>query len=243
MEKFWTRASDMAGAPSGIRGLNGRERHLAATLCFVSVRASAVIFDFNGTLSADEHILYEIFAALFAAQGRPPPAREYFDDLAGLSDPEIVRHCLGPDHPAAQAVIETRIARYRDVAADGSTVSAPVREAVWYAAGRVPVAVVSGAARSEIEPVLEAAGLGDAFATIVPAEDVANGKPDPAGYLRALELLDGEIAAREVVVLEDTEPGVAAAKAAGMRVVAVSGTVAADRLARADAIARRLDVE
>src|SRR4051812_23711163 len=87
------------------------------------------------------------------------------------------------------------------------------------------------------------ATFGAAFATIVPAEDVANGKPDPAGYLRALELLDGEIAAREVVVLEDTEPGIAAAKAAGMRVVAVSGTVAADRLASADAIADRLDVE
>ena len=207
------------------------------------MRASAVIFDFNGTLSEDEHVLYEIFAALFAAHGRPLTEREYFDELVGLSDPEIVRHCLGPDHPAAEAVIEARIARYRAVAADGSTVSEPVREAVRYAAARVPIAVVSGAARSEIEPVLEAAGLGDAFAAIVPADDVANGKPDPAGYLRALELLDGEIAARDVAVFEDTEPGIAAAKAAGMRVVAVSGTVAADRLASADAVAHRLDVE
>ena len=207
------------------------------------MRARAVIFDFNGTLSEDEHVLYEIFAELFAAQGRPLTAREYFDELVGLSDPAIVRHCLGPDHPAAEAVIEARIARYRAVAADGSTVSEPVREAVRYAAARVPVAVVSGAARSEIEPVLEAAGLGDAFATIVPADDIANGKPDPAGYLRALELLDNELAASDVVVFEDTEPGVAAAKAAGMRVVALAGTIAADRLTSADTVADRLDVE
>jgi beta-phosphoglucomutase len=206
------------------------------------VRARAVIFDFNGTLSHDEPILLAIFQELFAEYGRPLSAEEYFDELAGRSDPEIVRTWLGADHPAVGEVIARRADRYRELAAGGSTVPEEVREAVRYAAERVPVAVVSGAARAEIEPVLEAAGLAGHVRVIVAAEDVPLGKPAPDGYLRALELLDGGIAASEVLVLEDTEAGVAAAKTAGMRCIAVLGTLAAERLAAADEIVPALDV-
>ena len=204
-------------------------------------RPRAVIFDFNGTLSHDEPILCEIFMDLFAAHGKPLSAREYFDDLAGLSDPEIVRTWLGADHPAVDEVIEERIARYRAAVADGSSISGELRAAVRYAAERVPLAIVSGAARDEIEPVLEAAGVADLFAAIVPAEDVERGKPEPDGYLRALELLDAQVAAEDVLVFEDTEAGVAAAKAAGMRCIAALGTLSPDRLLAADEIVERID--
>jgi beta-phosphoglucomutase len=207
------------------------------------VPVRAVIFDFNGTLSHDEPILCEIFCDLFAEYGRPLSAQEYFDELAGLSDPEIVRTWLGREHPNVDEVVERRIARYRELVADGSSVPYAVREAVRYAAERVPVAVVSGAAREEIEPVIEAAGLAASIRTIVGADDVADGKPDPAGYLRALELLDDGLDASEVVVLEDTEAGVASAKAAGMRCFAVLGTLRADRLAAADEIVSAIDVQ
>jgi sugar-phosphatase len=84
--------------------------------------------------------------------------------------------------------------------------------------------------------VLEASGLADALTTIVSADDVVRGKPDPEGYLKALALLDGGIEAAEVLVFEDTEAGVASAKAAGMRCLAVLGTLAPDRLTAADEI-------
>src|SRR5881296_1708422 len=130
-------------------------------------RPRAVIFDFNGTLSRDEPILYEIFSELFAEHGRPLSAQEYFDRLAGLSDPEIVTTWLGEDHPDVQAVIAERAIRYREAAADGSTVHEHVREAVRYAAERVPLAICSGAGRDEIEPVVEAAGIAGCFRAIV----------------------------------------------------------------------------
>jgi beta-phosphoglucomutase-like phosphatase (HAD superfamily) len=72
---------------------------------------------------------------------------------------------------------------------------------------------------------------------------VAEGKPHPAGYLRALELLDGGLDASDVLVFEDTEAGVASARAAGMRCVAVLGTLAPERLAEADEIVPAIDVE
>jgi beta-phosphoglucomutase len=207
------------------------------------VRVRAVIFDFNGTLSHDEPILCEIFSELFAEQGRPLSAQEYFDELAGLSDPEIVRAWLGRDHPAVDEVLEERIARYRERVADGSSVPETVREAVRYAAARVRIAVVSGAARAEIDPVIRAAGLAADVDPIVTAEDVGEGKPHPAGYLHALELLDDGLDASDVLVFEDTEAGIASAKAAGMHCFAVLGTLAPERLSAADEIVPAIDVE
>ena len=205
----------------------------------MSVRA--VIFDFNGTLSDDEPILCEIFMHLFAEHGKPMSAQEYFDRLVGLSDPEIVRAWLGDDDPDVEAVIEERTRRYRDTVADGSSVHEHVREAVRFAASRVPLAICSGAARAEIEPVVDAAGLAACFETIVSSDDVAHGKPDPEGYAKALATLDVDPA--DSLVVEDTEAGIASARAAGVgRVVALQTTLDPRRLIEADTLIDRLDV-
>ena len=205
--------------------------------------ARAVIFDFNGTLSDDEPILCQIWRDIFAERGEPLSAEEYFDRLAGLSDPEIARAWLGPEHPRLEDALAERVRRYRARAADGATDPAHTRAAVRYAAERVPVAVVSGAARDDVQLVLAAAGLADAISAIVAAQDVRRGKPDPEGYLSALALLDRGLEPRDVVALEDSEAGVRAAKAAGMRCLAVLGTLSPDRLAVADEIVDRIDVE
>jgi beta-phosphoglucomutase len=203
---------------------------------------AAVVFDFNGTLSDDEPVLCEIFMHLFAEHGKPMSAQEYFDRLAGLSDPEIVRTWLGADHPDVQAVIDERVRRYRAAVADGSTVHDHVRDAVRHAAERVPIAICSGAAQAEIEPVVEAAGLAPCFRTIVSSDDVVHGKPDPEGYVQALGILGVDPA--DAVVFEDTEAGIASARAAGVaRVLAMQGTLEPHRLAQADELIDRIDVD
>ena len=202
---------------------------------------TAVVFDFNGTLSDDEPVLCEIFMDLFAEYGRPMSAQEYFDRLAGLSDPEIVRTWLGEEHPAVQEVVAERGRRYRAAAADGSTIHEHVREAVRFAAEQVPLAICSGAARAEIEPVVEAAGIAGCFRAVVSSDDVVHGKPDPEGYRKAVELLDADPA--RAVVFEDTEAGIASARAAGVgRVLALRTTLEQHRLAEADQLIDRLDV-
>jgi HAD superfamily hydrolase (TIGR01509 family) len=206
------------------------------------VQVGAVVFDFNGTLSDDEPVLCEIFMHLFAEHGRPLSAQEYFDRLAGLSDPEIVTTWLGEDHPDVQAVVDERTTRYRAAASDGSTIHEHVREAVRFAAERVPVAICSGAARAEIEPVVEAAGLAPCFRTIVSSDDVVHGKPDPEGYVKTLGLLDADPG--EALVLEDTEAGIASARAAGVgHVLAMQTTLEPHRLAAADELIERIDVD
>jgi len=201
-----------------------------------------IVFDFNGTLSDDEPILCEIFCELFTQHGKPLSAQEYFDQLAGLSDPEIVLTWLGRDHPDVDAVVAERVERYCAAVSDGSSIHEHVREAVRYAAERVPLAICSGAARAEIEPVVEAAGLAPLFRGIVSSDDVVHGKPHPEGYLKALELLDGA-APREVLGIDDTEAGIASAKDAGLLVFAKQGTLDPHRLAAAAELVERIDVE
>jgi beta-phosphoglucomutase-like phosphatase (HAD superfamily) len=201
--------------------------------------ARAILFDFNGTLADDEPLLCRIFSELFAARGRPMPEDVYWSRLAGLSDPDIVRTWLGADHPAVEEVLRERLARYVAAAAGGTLVDEQACEAVRFAAARVPIAVVSGALRAEVESALEGAGLLELFAAVVSAEDVSRGKPDPEGYRAGVRALAVDPA--DAVAIEDADAGIAAALAAGMRCVAVEGTLPRARLAAAERIAPRLD--
>jgi HAD superfamily hydrolase (TIGR01509 family) len=198
----------------------------------------AVIFDFNGTLSDDEPILYEVYAEMFAEHGWPLSEREYYDQLAGHSEEEILRRWLGRDD---QELVADRIARYRARCADGASIYPDVREAVRYAAARAKIAVVSGAALEEIAPVVEAAGLGDVLSVIVAADHVTDGKPHPEGYLRGAELLG--VSPADTLAFEDTEAGVASVKAAGMYCVGVTRTLGPERLAAADELIPELSLE
>ena len=197
----------------------------------------AVVFDFNGTLSDDEPILLRIYQELFAEHGRPLSEHEYYSELSGLSEEEIIGRWLGR---VDEALIADRIARYRNLGADGSTVYPEVRDAVRYAAARVPVAICSGAFAEEIRPVVAAAGLTPFVSVLVAADHVAHGKPHPEGYLRAAELLG--VPPTSVLAFEDTEAGVASARASGARVVGITRTLGAERLAEAHELADRIDL-
>jgi beta-phosphoglucomutase len=202
--------------------------------------AEALVFDFNGTLSDDEPLLLSIYQELFARYGRPLREEEYVDRLAGNTEEVIIGTWLGVDGPLLAMLVQERITAYTALAANGSTVTTAVREAVRYAADRVPVAIVSGAFRAEIEPVVTAAGIAGDLSTIVTADDVEHGKPHPEGYRLALERLG--VGAARTVAFEDTEAGVSSAKDAGLYCVAVRGTLPEDRLARADELVDAIDV-
>ena len=200
----------------------------------------ALLFDFNGTLSEDEPLLLSIYQQLFRRYGRPLLEGEYYGRLAGLSEEAIVGGWLGVDGPLLASLIDERIELYRAEAADGRTVTPELREVVRHAAARVPVCVVSGAYRAEIEPVVEAAGIAGLITAIVSADDVEHGKPSAEGYLRALDLVGVE--PTEAIAFEDTDAGIAAARAAGVHCIAVRGTLPDERLAAADEVVDRIDL-
>ena len=101
------------------------------------------------------------------------------------------------------------------------------------------LAVASSGTRRYVEHVLERLGVRAAFAAVVSGDDVANGKPHPEIYLRAAAALGIDPAS--CVAIEDAPAGIAAARAAGMRVIAVPhALVAGLDVSAADAAARDL---
>ena len=135
------------------------------------------------------------------SRGRPLSTEEYYERLAGLSDPEIVDLWLGPGH---DDVVARKIDLYRVRAGRWGDLG-QLRGARGRARGRRARPGgrrVGASARVEVEMVLVAAGLSDAVSRVVAAEDVEHGKPAPDGYLRALELL--EVAAEDAVAVEDS---------------------------------------
>jgi HAD superfamily hydrolase (TIGR01509 family) len=86
----------------------------------------------------------------------------------------------------------------------------------------LPMAVASNAEAANVQFVLDAAGLRSFFRAIVDGHQVSRPKPAPDVFLKAAELL--AVAPRDCIVLEDSYSGVAAARAAGMRVVGLRTT-------------------
>lgn len=188
----------------------------------------AVIFDFNGTLSDDEAILEQIFTELFATHlGWRMSADDYRRSLRGRSDREIVQIAVrehGPDRPdLVDDLLRRRGVRYRQLVAQRSPVSAPSAQLVErLASARVPMAVVTGAQRADVRAVLAASPVGALLGPLVTDEDVRSGKPDPEGCLLGARRLG--VPPADVLVFEDSVPGIRAALAAGMTCIAVVGS-------------------
>jgi putative hydrolase of the HAD superfamily len=124
----------------------------------------------------------------------------------------------------------------------GLTLAPGAAAFVEHAHGRARLALVTRAVRREVEFVLGLGGLAAAFDCIVTADDVAAPKPDPALHAAALARLARKrpLAAGRVVALEDTLPGIRAARAVGARCIAV-GALPPYQAAAADAYVASLD--
>lgn len=89
--------------------------------------------------------------------------------------------------------------------------------------GKVPMAIATGGTRFVAEKTLEQMGLTDLFDTIVTADDVQCGKPDPEAFLIAAERIN--ISPEHCVAFEDAAPGILAAQTAGMQVVSIPAPI------------------
>jgi beta-phosphoglucomutase family hydrolase len=103
----------------------------------------------------------------------------------------------------------------------------------------IPAIIASSTHRENITTTLEILGLEEFFVSAVTSEDVKRGKPDPEVFLTAAARI--EVDPSHAVVFEDALVGIAAAKAANMRVVAVATTEPKDKLSHADWVVDRLD--
>ena len=209
----------------------------------------ALIFDFDGVIVDDEPLHLAAFQAALAAEGITLTREAYYARYLGFDDHDAVveglREAGRPAEPErVRAVMAAKADRFLALVRAGAPIFPGVPAFVRAAAARVPLAIASGALRHEIELILAQAGLADCFATIVSAEDVGAGKPSPEGFLCALERLRvrlPDLAPRDCLVVEDSQPGVEGARRAGMRCLAVTNSYAAAELGGADLIVSSLE--
>jgi len=198
----------------------------------------AVLLDFDGTLADSEPLHYDCWAQTLKPHGVRLSWPEYHRRMVGVPDGLCGRMMLeeagitASDNLVALVLSEKK-SLYRRRVCEEVTIPPGVLEFVGALSAKLPVGVVSSSLTPEVEPLLVQVGLRSGLALLVCGEHVSRLKPDPEPYLRALGLLNqngASITAPGCLVFEDSDSGVASAKAAGMTVERVSSP---DRLLEA----------
>jgi HAD superfamily hydrolase (TIGR01509 family) len=160
-------------------------------------------------------------------------------DMMGMSSPEWSRYVhddLGVPDPPEEISAEV-VRRLERLYRERLPLLPGAREAVERLARRWPLALASSSNREIIDLALELAGLASVFQATVSSEEVGRGKPAPDVYLEAARRLRVDPAC--AAAIEDSHNGIRAAKAAGMRIVAIPNKhfpPDEDALAQADVV-------
>lgn len=195
----------------------------------------AVVFDCDGVILDSEPLSERAWRETLDEFG--VELGESFDRWVGTTDRAIADHYADTADATPDQLLDRNAAILVDmVEREGVSVFDDTMRAIERVQTTgVRTAVATNSERWRLEALLAAAGLLDRFDTTVSSDDVIDPKPAPDVYVRVAELLDVEPG--RVLVVEDSPAGVAAARAAGMRVVAVDrGVFAAADLAPATRI-------
>lgn len=222
-------------------------------------RASVVLFDFNGTLAADEPVIAETVVQIARDMlGVELSVDDYFTRFAGLTEHAMFTALVGGAHanrggshgvgtgvslPGISELVAAFTERYIARTYSGAYILPDTRALVaeLHARGTV-LGLVTAASRAMVIPALRGAGIEEAFRVIVTLDDVAEPKPHPEAYVQALEHLGCD--AHRAVAVEDSSAGLSAARSAGIRTIAVAGTAPSDTLRELSAhVVDRLTIE
>ena len=178
------------------------------------------MFDLDGVIVDSEQVWVEVREQFVRGLGLAYPA-EATRAMMGMSSPEwsgYLAEALGvPGTPAEinEAIVERMLVRYGTAPPLIPGAVAAVRRM----AERWPLGIASSSNPELIEAVVRAAGIEDVVRVALSSEAVGRGKPAPDVYLEAVRRLGVEAAT--AAAIEDSEPGIRSAKAAGLRVIAV----------------------
>jgi beta-phosphoglucomutase len=203
----------------------------------------ALLLDYNGVIVQDEPLHFASFREILAQEGIPLSEPEYYEHYLGLNDRVAFQKAFGragrkADRESLEPYVQRKSRAYLRLAEDGLQAVAGVAAFVRTVARQARIAVVSGALGAEIPPGLRRAGIAELVDVLVTSDDVTTTKPDPEGFrlaLRRLAAMHGTSDWRAVVI-EDSLPGIGAARALGAGCVALTTSHDAGELHEADAI-------
>jgi len=201
----------------------------------------AVIFDFDGVIADSELLHYRAFKDKVGRYGVDLTEKRYYDEYLGYTDIECARAIsadfgLELDEAGINRLIKEKTELFELLVRAESTIIDGVREFLcMLKQENVRLAICSGALLEDIELMLDGTDLADFFEIIVAADHVHKGKPDPEGFLLALQRLNKagseQISPGDCVVIEDSPWGLKAAAAARMHTIAVTNSYPTEQLA------------
>lgn len=182
----------------------------------------AVIFDMNGTIVDDEPIHEAAMHKVCKDYGAKVSHKEFKEEYIGRPDADCFKKIIKKHGLKGIPVVELVNKKFKEYISLIHDSDNPEKLKVIPGAVELikklnkmfKVALATGAHRDEALMILDSFGLRNCFETIVSAEDVLKGKPDPEPYLLAARRLGVE--PRECVAIEDSSNGVRAAKRAKM---------------------------
>ena len=180
----------------------------------------AVLWDNDGLLLDSEALFFDLTKAMFAEAGflldEAYWGVEYLGNAKHSS--EIARE-LGMPPELAGPLLDRRNEAFVERIRQTVPLMPKVRETIDALAGRVRLALVTGSPRDKVELMHGPDGLLDRFDVIITDDEVANPKPHPEPYLKALESLGLEPG--QCLAVEDSRRGLASAHAAGIDCIVV----------------------
>lgn len=200
---------------------------------------NAVIFDFDGVIVDTEPLHYKAFQELLVPLGLGYSWEEYLDRYIGFDDRDAFREAFAVagrqlSDEELKELIHGKAQAFLHIVSVGVAPYAGVVELIRSISGNLPLALCSGALRSDIDPILGQLGLSGAFDVMVTADEVAASKPDPESYRLAVQRLQeafpGKVEAAASIAIEDTPAGIASATGAGLKVLAVTNSYPRERL-------------
>lgn len=207
---------------------------------------SAVIFDFDGIIVDSEPLHFRAFNEVLEPKGKTISWEDYCETYIGFDDRDAFKQIYKSHREKLcasdlKALIAQKAGIMQNYVKNGEAMPLPgAVELLKSIPVRLPVALCSGALRSDILPVLEKLGISGVFAVMVTAEDTDKSKPDPAPYrlaMKKLEIKEGST----VIAIEDTPAGILSAKGAGLKVLAVTNSYDREYLMEADAVTDSLE--
>jgi HAD superfamily hydrolase (TIGR01509 family) len=202
--------------------------------------AKAILFDFNGVIVNDEPQHCDALIATLATYDYPLDRDTYYRDYLGFDDRECFRFTFERmGRPLTTTLlheaIERKAEKYEAAIRASMELVPGAPEFIQLAAAQgIRMAIVSGALRREIDLVLGEAGLREHFEAVVASEDVDACKPDPQGFRKGLAALG--LPVQHCVVIEDSRPGLLAARAAGLRCAMLTTSHPAEELRDGDVV-------
>lgn len=210
---------------------------------------NAVIFDFDGIIVDTEPLHYKAFQEMLVPRGLGYSWEEYMELYIGFDDRDAFReafrvHGRALSEDELKELIRGKAAAFLDIVSGGVAAYPGVVELIRSLSGTLPLALCSGALKSDIEPILEQLGLTDAFDVKVTADEVAASKPDPESYRLAVQRLQerfpGKVDAAASIAVEDTPAGITSAAGAGLKVLAVTNSYPREKLSGASRVVNSL---